>query len=198
MPQQQTSQIPYKQVVAEATDPSGVVILKELIRILEDEWLSAYSDMCCHDPNVLQFPDQGFTFLFDQASANSSAAEDRLVAAYGCSTVQCKQRDNSRMRGFLGGGIEIPGKGKFDKGHVLAHVIGGGLDVNLFPQRPELNRGWSEAGKVYRRMEEYAANNPGTFVFSRMIYEDESWVPVSLEYGALLPDGKLWVEWFEN
>lgn len=198
MTQQQITQIPYSYVVAEATDKFGKVIPDELIKILEDEWLSTYNNMCNHAPNVLQFPDQGFTFLFDQVSANSSEAEDRLVAAYGCSTAQRKQRDKSRIRGFLGGGIEISGKGKFDKGHVLAHAIGGGLDINLFPQRPELNQGRSEAGKLYRQMEGYAAKNHGVFVFSRMIYEDESWAPTSLEYGIQLPEGKLWVEWFEN
>jgi len=31
-----------------------------------------------------------------------------------------------------------------------------------------------------------------------MIYSDDSWVPSSLEYGVLKPDGELWVEWFEN
>lgn len=175
-----------------------MLIIEELIRILEEEWISAYFDMCTHAANVLRFSDHGFTFIFDQASSNSNEAEDRLVVGYGLSTVQHKRRDESRMRGFLGGGIEIPGKGKFDKGHVLAHAIGGGLDVNLFPQRPELNRGRSEAGRVYRQMEKYATKNPETFVFSRMIYDDASWVPSSLEYGILLPEGRLWVEWFEN
>ena len=125
MLQQQTSQIPYNQAITETTDLFGKVILEELIHFLEDEWLSTYCDMCNHDPNVLQFSDQGFTFLFDQASVNSNEVEDRLVAAYGYSIAQRKQRDKNRMRGFFGGGIEIPGKGKFDKGHVLAHAIGG-------------------------------------------------------------------------
>lgn len=154
--------------------------------------------MCSHEPNVLQFLDQGFTFLFDQASASGTDAEDRLVVGYGSSTMQRKRRDASRIQGFLGGGIEIPGKGTYDKGHVLAHAQGGGLDVNLVPQRPDLNRGRSAAGKAYRRMEAYAANRPGTFVFSRLIYGDETWVPTSLEYGVLLAEGKLWVELFPN
>jgi len=70
--------------------------------------------------------------------------------------------------------------------------------VNLFPQRPELNRGLSAAGKQYRQMETYAAKHPGTFVFSRLLYADATWVPVSLEYGILLPEAKLWVEQFAN
>jgi len=191
-------QIPYPRIVEAATDSAGVLVIEELIQRVEDGWLSTYYDMSPHSPTVLKFQDQGFTFLYDQTSANSSDVEDRLIAAYGWSTAIEHERGENRMKGFLGGGIDIPGKGKFDKGHVLAHSMGGGLDVNLFPQRPELNRGRSEAGKVYRRMEKYAAGHDGTFVFSRLIYSDSSWVPSSLEYGVLLEDKKLWVEWFEN
>lgn len=191
-------QIPYDRIVEAATDASGTAIIEELIRFLEDEWIATYYDMSSHAPNILQFPDHGYTFLYDQTSANPCDVDDRLVAAYGHSTQSEHKRDKSRIQGFLGGGIDIPGKGRFDKGHVLAHAMGGGLDVNLFPQRPELNRGRSEAGRVYRRMEKYAADHPGTFAFSRLIYSDNSWVPSFLEYGVLMPDGKLWVEWFEN
>jgi len=47
-------------------------------------------------------------------------------------------------------------------------------------------------------METYAVKHPGTFVFSRLLYADAMWVPVSLEYGIFLPEGKLWVEQFTN
>jgi hypothetical protein len=170
----------------------------DLVQFVEDEWVATYHDMSPHSPTVLKFQDQGFTFLYDQTSANGSDVEDRLVAAYGWSIANEQKKDESRMKGFLGGGIDIPDKGRFDKGHVLAHSMGGGLDVNLFPQRPELNRGRSVAGRVYRRMEKYAAAHVGTFVFSRLIYSDRSWVPSSLEYGVLMQDNRLWVEWFEN
>lgn len=191
-------QIPYPKVVEEATNSVGALVMEDLIQFLEDEWVATYYDMSPHSPSVMKFQDQGFIFLYDQASANASDIDDRLVAAYGWSTANEQKKDESRMRGFLSGGLDIPGKGKFDKGHVLAHAMGGGLDVNLFPQRPELNRGRSEAGRVYRRMEKYAAGHGGTFVFSRLLYSDSSWVPSSLEYGVLMHDEKLWVEWFEN
>lgn len=172
--------------------------MDDLVQFVENEWIATYHDMSFHIPVLLKFQNQGFTFLYDQTSANGSDVEDRLVAAYGWSTASIQKKDKSRMRGFLGGGIDIQGKGVFDKGHVLAHSMGGGLDVNLFPQRPELNRGKSVAGKVYRRMEKYAAAHAGTFVFSRLIYCDRSWVPSSLEYGVLMSNQQLWVEWFEN
>jgi hypothetical protein len=194
----QPLQIPYADIVATATNPSGTININELIQFLEDEWSATYYDMSSHNPCIMKFSDQGFTFLYDQASANTDDVDDRLVAAYGFSTANDHKRDSSRIQGFLGGGLDISGKGKFDKGHALAHAMGGGLDVNLFPQNPELNRGRSEAGKVYRKMEKFAADHPGTFVFSRLIYSNDSWVPTSLEYGVLKPDGELWVEWFEN
>jgi hypothetical protein len=147
---------------------------------------------------VQQCDDHGFTFLFDLPSASAPTAADRLVAAFGRSAHPVSARDASRIRGFLGGRIEIAGKGIFDKGHAMAHASGGGLDVNLFPQRPELNRGRSPAGKIYRKMERYAANAPGTFVFSRFVYHDETWLPIELEYGILRSDGTFWVEQFAN
>jgi hypothetical protein len=180
------------------TGEAAEVQRQKLISLLEDAWLAAYSDMCDHKKNVMEFQDHGFTFLYDQASMNSAEVDDRLVAAYGLSIETAEKRDASRIQGLLGGGIDIPGKGKFDKGHVLAHSMGGGTDVNLFPQRPELNRGISEEGKKYREMEKYAADHPGTFVFSRLIYSDKSWVPISLEYGLLMPEGRLWAERFTN
>lgn len=35
--------------------------------------------------------------------------------------------------------------------------------MNLFLQRRDLNRGWSQQGKQYRAMEQYLADHPGTF-----------------------------------
>ena len=190
--------VPYERLVGEAADATGTVCLKRLTTGLSNAWVCAYTDACQHAPTIMEFQDGGFTFLFDQASLCSDSVEDRLVAAYGLSAVQQRPRDASRIRGFLGGRIEIPEKGVFDKGHVLAHGMGGGLDVNLFPQRLELNRGRSARGKIYRKMESYAVRHPGTLAFSHLIYSDESWVPAFLEYGVLMDGGKIWVERFAN
>jgi hypothetical protein len=190
--------VEYARLLEGATPPSGQLDMAALTKSLEDAWLTEYEEMCRHELNVLQFVDGGFTFLFDQTSGNGSACEDRLVAAHGLSVVATAGRDRSRIQGFLGGGLDIPGKGRFDKGHVLAHAMGGGLDVNLFPQRAALNRGRSSEGKVYRRMEAYAAGHPGTFVFSRLLYADATWVPSALEYGILLSKDGFWVESFTN
>ena len=80
----------------------------------------------------------------------------------------------------------------------MAHAIGGGLEVNVFSQDRDLNRGRSEQGKLYREMEKYCYTHPGTFCFSRPVYADGSSVPRWLEFGLLRDDGSLWVEVFDN
>lgn len=128
---------------------------------------------------------------------------ERVVVAYGLSQPPAKARDVSRMRGFPDVdpsfaarlGTAAPAA---DKGHFLAHASGGELDINLFPQRRDLNRGWSAQGKRFRRMERWVAERPGTFHFHRPLYADESWLPARLEYGLLRDDGEWWVERFDN
>lgn len=80
---------------------------------------------------------------------------------------------------------------------IFAHASGGELDINLFPQRRDLNRGWSAEGKRFRRMEKWVAKRPGTFHVHRPLYADESWVPAWLEY-AVWREGAWWVERFDN
>jgi len=198
MPLPLLSPISYPEIIRSSAFAGAGAPSPELLSALEDAWLSSYWDASSHESNVLKFEDAGFHFLFDQTSATGSATDDRLVVGYGISFSPSEGRDASRMRGFLGGRLEIAGKGVFDKGHVLAHGMGGGLDANLFPQRAELNRGRSAAGKIYRRMDRYAAAHPGTFAFSRLWYSDASWVPTALEYGILMPNGQFWVEQFAN
>ncbi len=91
-----------------------------------------------------------------------------------------------------------PDADEFDRGHFLGHASGGELDINLFPQDRRLNRGWSEEGKLFRKMESHAASHPGTFFFHGAVYADDSWVPDRLEYGVLLDDREWWIETFHN
>ena len=81
----------------------------------------------------------------------------RIVAVFGKSSPQRKKRDDYRLRGWVGPTEKIFGE-KWDKGHYIAHSIGGAVDqmeLNVFKQKRELNRGWSVEGKLYRKMEEY-------------------------------------------
>jgi len=162
--------------------------------------------MSRHKTGILHFEDHGFEYLFDLSSPlskqggvqRSATPDDRVVVVYGRSQGSKGKRDASRMRGFLGGGLKIDEKGSMDKGHFVGHGLGGGLDVNLFPQKTDVNRYWSESGKVYGKMERYCRDHLDTFFFSRPIYSDETWVPSALEYGILLEADDLWVERFPN
>jgi hypothetical protein len=135
-------------------------------------------------------------FIFDHAL-------ERVTLAYAVSVEQLVKRDVGRMRGFPNPNVStqrILGEKAFhaDKGHFLGHASGGQLDINLFPHRRELNRGWSEEGKEFRSMEKYVAEHLGTFFYHRPIYDDETWVPQTLEYGVLEHDTRWWVKIFAN
>lgn len=101
------------------------------------------------------------------------------------------------MRGWLGPTGRVFDD-RTDKGHLIAHAFGGGLAVNIFPQRRDINRGWSTRGKVYRAMEQYCVTYPGTFCFNRLLYADESSRPSTTEFGILKDASTLWVEQFDN
>jgi hypothetical protein len=88
--------------------------------------------------------------------------------------------------------------GKCNRGHFVAHAVGGHLHINIFPQTAGVNRGWTAVGKVYRAMERYCAKNPGTYFFSRPLYAGLSAHPYAIEFGVLRLEGALWVNWFPN
>jgi hypothetical protein len=136
------------------------------------------------------------SFVFDLVA-------ERVVIAYAFSTAQLTKRDGSRIRGFpnVNASVQkVMGQSAFvaDKGHFLGHASGGSLDINLFPQRRELNRGWSEEGKTFRAMERHVSENDSTFFYHRPIYDDSSWIPSLLEYGVFKEDNSWWVETFRN
>lgn len=135
-------------------------------------------------------------FVFDHL-------HERVLIAYGISEPQLTARDKHRMRGFpdVNKSVQaVLGAKAFlaDRGHFLGHASGGALDINLFPQRRELNRGWSPEGRRFREMERHVANAPGTFFYHRPAYDDATWIPKALEYGVLRNDVEWWVETFQN
>jgi hypothetical protein len=136
-------------------------------------------------------------YLFDHASSVSSSAKttaDRVAVVWGTSReIDARTRDRARMKGFLKGDWSKHD----DRGHFFAHTMGGGLDINLFPQSVRVNR-----GGLWRQMENYCARNPGTFCFIRPLYADTTWRPAQLEYGIIkVAEGKeaeFWGHVFEN
>jgi hypothetical protein len=47
-------------------------------------------------------------------------------------------------------------------------------------------------------MERFVAEHPGTFFFHRPSYDDDTWIPLALEYGVLIDGTAWWIERFEN
>jgi hypothetical protein len=178
------------------------LILKEQ---LVSQWCDRYVRTATHVANLVRFPFRTFEYIFDSYSELESMGEipynqtiqNRVVAVIGTSTRAGEIRDAGRLRNWAAPAEEFVGAER-DRGHFMAHCIGGGFDVNVFSQERRLNRGWSPQGKIYRQMENYCYEQPGTFCFSRPIYEDGSSVPRWLEFGVLKTEGTLWVEVFDN
>jgi hypothetical protein len=147
-----------------------------------DAWCGAYRALTA-GANIVETRIDTAVFLFDLTA-------ERVVLAYALSSAPLHKRDSGRMRRFpdvnVGVRAEL-GDQAFvaDRGHFLGHASGGVLDINLFPHRRELNRGWSQEGKAFRAMEKYVAANPGVFFYQRPIYDDATWIPAQLEYGYL-------------
>ncbi|MGO9121102.1 MAG: hypothetical protein ACLQPD_26255 [Desulfomonilaceae bacterium] len=158
--------------------------------------------------DICSFWRGSFQFIFDDYETLEKQGkvpvnlefEARLVAVVGRSVPQKYSRDDYRLKGWVGPTETRFGK-DWDKGHFIAHSIGGAVDrceVNIFLQRRDLNRGWSAAGKRFRSMEKHCRVNPGTFCFNRPLYADGSAKPSMLEFGILTTENEIWIELFDN
>jgi hypothetical protein len=197
--------VDYEALLAAARAESETNVALILREQLLFKWRDLYVATVAHVTNIVRFQFRTFDYIFDLYSELEATGEvpynqtiqDRVVAVLGTSARAEEMRDASRIRGWVGPTEEFFG-GERDKGHFMAHCIGGGLDVNVFSQERRLNRGWSPQGKIYRQMENYCYEQPGTFCFSRPVYADGSSVPRWLEFGLLKADQTLWVEVFDN
>ncbi len=194
--------IDYERIAKIASSRDATDIAAFLVEELPYDWRDAYAAHTPRATHVLRVSDEDFTYLFDYFStlgepAPAPTVEDRLVCAFGTSREAPAKRNTSRQRGW-GGPTEKSFGSDRDKGHFIPHTVGGGLEINLFVQLRELNRGWSPAGALYRSMERYCQRHPGNFFFNRPLYADASAQPAMLEFGVLKADGQLWVERFEN
>jgi hypothetical protein len=199
--------VDYRRVLADAASASRGV-LEFLLEELPYLWRDAYLEMTLRPTDIVRWQRGPFEYMYDDhASLEASGAvpydpqaEARLVAALGRSEPTKLVRDDYRLRGWVGATEKMFGPG-WDKGHFIAHSIGGavdGLEANVFVQRRDLNRGWSAEGRRFRQMEKYCVSNPGTFCFSRPLYLDQTAKPSYVEFGVLKSDGNLWVERFDN
>jgi hypothetical protein len=180
-------------------------LVGKLRKALPSVWQKAYRKMVRHPTHVLRFSDRGVDLLFDHVSelvdrgslSVDQAVEDRVVVAFGRTNSAEPRRVGQRVNGLLGAASAILGGGT-NRDHVPGGLLGATLDVCLFPQRRDLGREWSSDGRTYRAMEHYCAENPGTFAFTRLIYDSTSWWPCEIEHGLLRRDGTFWISIFEN
>lgn len=195
--------LPYTNALVAAKSSSA-----ELREHLRDElthlWFEAYRQMTRRPTNVVTFTHGSFDYLYDDYATLEAAgvvrvdetSESRLVAAVGLSqpTRVSRRHDDGRLRGWVGPTSGTFGAG-WDKGHFIAHSIGGavdGLEANVFLQRSHVNRG------AYRAMERYCAAHPGVLCFSRPLYSDSSSRPTQVEFGVLRPEWSWWIQVFDN
>jgi hypothetical protein len=168
---------------------------------LVPRWLAAYECATPWPAQIVEVDVGSLTYLFDLAPSFDDAiartdGDDRVVAVWGRSQPPGGARDGSRMRGLIPEPERWSGAGR-DRGHLVAHAAGGGLDLNVIPQSVALNRGRSAAGRRWRAMERHAAAHAGTPLLVRPLYADGGWVPAQLDFGLLI-DGALWYEHFDN
>ena len=198
----------YRSVLEEAGERSTDAMIAFLSEELPYLWRDAYVEMTPRPTNIVRFRHGTFEYIYDDyASLEASSpvpydpnAEARLVAVLGRSEPRRRARDDYRLKGWVGPTEKIFGR-HWDKGHFIAHSIGGavdGLEANVFVQRRHLNRGWSAPGRRFREMEKYCALNPGTFCFSRPLYVAQIAKPAFVEFGILKSNHELWVECFDN
>jgi DNA/RNA non-specific endonuclease len=116
-----------------------------------------------------------FTYLFD-------IDRQRNVVAFGMPMFSKHQRDASRMAGH-----PLSDGSQFHRGHLMAHSIGGGTDINLVPQLGKLNIG--EFRVLERRARKLAEQNVRCLYFVRCLYTTTSQTPRMFEQCIIHPSG---------
>ena len=198
----------YAEIVRESVGLAGEELITYWATQLPYFSRDEYLESTLRPTEIMRFGNGTFEYVYDHYTAFEHRGEvpydaweeDRLVVACGRSAPEKRRRDDGRLVGWVGRTNRVFGTA-WDKGHYIAHSIGGsvdGVEVNVFVQRRDLNRGWSAEGKLYRQMEQYCAAHPKTFCFARPIYMDGTARPAWIDFGLLQTDGHLWAERFDN
>jgi len=197
--------VDYESLMSAAPSQGAVAVALFLREVLPSLWRDAYLKTITHQPNLARLRVGTFEYLCDIYSdleskgevAYDQSLQDRVVAAFGTS-YPAESANPRQSRRWIDPTLQLSVTER-DHGHLIAQCLGGtNLGLNFFSQDRKLNRGHSVQGKIYRQMERYIHQQPGTFCFSRPIYADASNVPKWMEFGVLKNDQTLWVEVFDN
>ena len=164
------------------------------------QWIDRYRASTSWSPEILEIALGSLVYLFDEAPAqragDTGVSDARVVGVWGRPATGRRPRDRSRQQSFLPDSRRWSRAG-FDRGHFVAHSLGGGMDINFFPQAADVNRGRSRAGRRWRELERRAGGSARTLVLVRPVYDAETWVPRWLDFGVVLGD-ELEIETFDN
>jgi hypothetical protein len=155
----------------------GTDILADLPGHLLDLWYEDYAQTYPKSELVLvrlEAEGSSFTYLFD-------INRQRVIGSVGLPSFVSHKRDASRMAGH-----PLANSKLYDRGHLLAHSLGGGADINLVPQLSKVNR--VDFQKIERIARRLASENVRCVYFVRPIYPIES---VSADEASQLPS---WIE----
>jgi hypothetical protein len=213
----------FKSAAGPYTGGSDTEFFEFLAEALPDLWCQQYRGMPGGRADIVQLSDEGYIFLFDLGAervvaafgvsrynaadrdssrmgeflgkVKSKSALKKIAAQAPSQVVGQKQKQQAQL-GWRDRFFKTYGQ-FYDRGHFMSHRQGGGLDINLFPQRADINQGHGRLGKRYRKMEKACVADQ-VFCFSRPVYDDDSWVPVSLEYAVCYHRNRWSVEVFPN
>jgi hypothetical protein len=144
---------------------------RRLAQALSDAWAADYRAHTDGRAELVEVDLGTLTYLFD-------IAQQRLVGAYGTSAPTRAPRPNARIRGHPAS--NRPDRAQVDRGHVAAHSIGGGVDINLVPQLHVLN-----ISGEWRALERYLHANRDTFFAVQLEYDDDSQFPALFVYSVI-------------
>ncbi len=153
-----------------------------LAQQISSAWAAQYQQQCKGFTELVEVNLGSLTYLFD-------VAQGRTVGVYGTSMPTSEARPESRISGHPS---YNRGEKQTDRGHLAAHTIGGGTDINLVAQDHAVN-----IGAAWRGFERYAQENPGTFFAVQVEYATDQDRPSGFVYG-MVRDGQFEHQQFTN
>jgi hypothetical protein len=156
----------YRNLLASYT---GANLIGDLPDALLDLWDDDYRQTHANAELLtvtLEEHGSSFTFLFD-------TTRQRTIGAVGLPAFIKHGRDKTRMAGH-----PLSQGSAYHRGHLMAHSIGGGADINLVPQLGKVNNGKFKS--LEYRVRKLAEQHVSCVYFVRTIYPSDTAVQTFL------------------